>query len=120
MQRQIISSYIPFNTLEGVMGETQQTLQRQHHPSERDRLQEERASLPFRGDAEAHGPPLAWTLIWDGTYSNLYGYCIPDEMARWGYVFWDASRLDGTGAKNVLRRQWEDCWGGDDPRDDLL
>ncbi|KAB8214643.1 hypothetical protein BDV33DRAFT_195900 [Aspergillus novoparasiticus] len=65
-------------------------------------------------------PPLAWTLIWRGSYSNLYGYYVQDVIRRWGYVMWDATRLDRTGAKELLARQWQADWGDTDPRDDLL
>jgi hypothetical protein len=119
IQQHMISSYIPFNALEGVLGETQQALRRENHPSDRDRMQEERAPLPFRGDRESDAPPLAWTTIWDDTYSNLYGWYISDEMRRWGYVFWDAARIEGAGSKEFLKHQWGRCWE-DDPRDDLI
>lgn len=119
MQRYITTSYIPLNRTEGILGETYPILRRQHNQYDRDRLQEERSPLPFRGDEEEDGPPLAWTLIWGGTYSNLYGYYIPEGMSHWGYVFWDAVRLERTGAKHLLKRQWDDYWDGDDPRDDL-
>lgn len=62
-------------------------------------------------------PPLAWTLIWEGTYSSLVGYFINDKLRKWGYVMWDAARLEKTGAKEVLKRQWESDWLGQDPRD---
>ena len=87
-------------------------------------MQDERAPLPFQGDctegkAEAL-PPLAWTMIWGGTYSNLYGCFIPDAMRRWGYVYWDAETLTRNGGEKVLMQQWELEWEGDDPRDDFL
>ncbi|KAK1761660.1 hypothetical protein QBC33DRAFT_502392 [Phialemonium atrogriseum] len=119
MQQHITSSYIPFNALEGVLGETQQALRRRNHPSERDRMQEQRTPYPFRGDSEPDAPPLAWTIMWGNTYSNLYGWYIPEEMRRWGYVFWDAATLEGMGGRRVLNRQWEEYWDND-PRDDLL
>ncbi|GLA90105.1 hypothetical protein AtubIFM56815_005659 [Aspergillus tubingensis] len=82
-------------------------------PSERDKKEERREPLPFR----AH-PPLAWTLLWKGTYSNMLGSYIPDEFHRWGYVMWDAARLERTGAKEVLARGWDLMWGEDeDARD---
>ncbi|OIW27380.1 hypothetical protein CONLIGDRAFT_682435 [Coniochaeta ligniaria NRRL 30616] len=122
MQRHITSSYIPFNTLEGLLGETQQTIRRQEHPSERDRMQEERVPLPFRGDGEPNAPPLGWIMIWGGTYSNLYGWYTSDDMRQIGYVFWDAATLENVGGKNgkeVLKRLWEEFWD-EDPRDMLF
>ncbi|KFY34844.1 hypothetical protein V494_06423 [Pseudogymnoascus sp. VKM F-4513 (FW-928)] len=121
MQQPIVSSYIPFRTMEGVMSETHQHSQRSNHPSGRDQMQQERTPFPFRGDAdEPNAPPLAWTIIWHDTYSNLFGCHIPDEMRRWGYVFWDAATLENNGGKGVLHKQWEEPWDACDPRDDLI
>ncbi|WEW56835.1 hypothetical protein PRK78_002290 [Emydomyces testavorans] len=110
------------------LGDGAQTDRRREQPSSRDQKQLQRDPMPFEGDGDLGAneprPPLAWTLMWGGTYSNLYGYCVPDAIRRWGYVMWDAPRLDRTGAKEVLARQWEDEWGddewGEDPRDTLL
>lgn len=80
--------------------------------SERDLKQQARDPLPFAGDVEpdAHGPspPLAWTLMWKGTYSNMYGDSLgySDDIRRWGYVMWDAARLETEGGKDLLLRQW--------------
>ena len=62
--------------------------------------------LPFKGDSELH-PPLAWTWMYRGirTYGGLYPYLIPDAVRRWGYVMWDAARLECTDAKKVLMEQ---------------
>lgn len=121
MQKHITSSYIPFNTIEGTLGDTQQYSRRSNNPSERDRMQEERAAFPFRGDSdEPDAPPLAWTIMWYDTYSNLYGHYVPDEMRRWGYVFWDAATLEDNGGKRVLHKQWEEPYDACDPRDDLF
>ncbi|KAE8325413.1 hypothetical protein BDV39DRAFT_206952 [Aspergillus sergii] len=113
------------NFLEGeALGESAQFQRRQEHPSNRDLRQERRDPLPFQGDevTDTNGirPPLAWTLMWSGSYSNLYGYYVQDVIRRWGYVMWDATRLDRTGAKELLARQWQADWGDTDPRDDLL
>ncbi|KJK62633.1 hypothetical protein P875_00095165 [Aspergillus parasiticus SU-1] len=113
------------NFLEGeALGESAQSQRRQEHPSNRDLRQERRDPLPFQGDEvpDTNGvrPPLAWTLIWRGSYSNLYGYYVQDVIRRWGYIMWDATRLDRTGAKELLARQWEADWGDTDPRDNLL
>ncbi|KAK4119113.1 hypothetical protein N657DRAFT_650530 [Parathielavia appendiculata] len=66
--------------------------------SERDLKEQARDPLPFVGDLEpeAHGscPPLAWTFIWKGTYSNLYGEHLEGKIRRWGYIMWDAARLE--------------------------
>lgn len=117
MQQSIVSSYIPISDVEGVLGETQQTQRREQEPSLGDHMTEERVPMPFRGDG-LDAPPLAWTLIWGGTYSNLYGWYTSDEMRRWAYVFWDGARLRSHGGEELLARQWEDCWD-EDPREML-
>lgn len=103
------------------LGDEAQFQRRQERLSDRDLKQQRRDPLPFKGDGEPDtNPPLAWTLMWRGTYSNLYGYYVLDMIKRWGYVMWDAARLERTGAKEVLARQWEEDWGVSDPRDFLL
>lgn len=117
MQRSIVSSYIPLDISVGVLSDFQQKKRRQQTPSHRDKLTNERAPLPFQGDC-LYGPPVAWTTIWDETYSNLIGMYLPDTMRQWGYIFWDVDRMKAYGGLDVLRRQWEDYWD-EDPRDCL-
>ncbi|KAK3319372.1 hypothetical protein B0H66DRAFT_603913 [Apodospora peruviana] len=85
------------------LGETAQWEWRQEGMSDRDRKQLRRDPLPFNGDDD-----------------NLYGYYVQDVIRRWGYVMWDAWRLERTGAKELLMRQWEEDWGDSNPRDNLL
>ncbi|KAM0437874.1 hypothetical protein ACHAPT_002239 [Fusarium lateritium] len=117
MQEQIRSSYIPINASEGLFGDTHQQMRRVHNPTERDRMQDDRVPLVFARD-ELHGPPRAWTMIWGDTYSNLFGSNTSDDIRRWGYVFWDVATLERTGGDKLLRRQWDECWEGYDPRED--
>lgn len=46
--------------------------------SDRDLRQQRREPFPFRGDVEDDPdgmyPPLSWTLVWKGTYSNIFGH----------------------------------------------
>ncbi|KAI6084248.1 hypothetical protein F4821DRAFT_243305, partial [Hypoxylon rubiginosum] len=54
-------------------------------------------------------PPLAWTRICGG-YSTtgdvrLHGYRAMD-LRQWGWVMWDASRLEPFGGKDIIRRHW--------------
>ncbi|KAK4243616.1 hypothetical protein C7999DRAFT_18063 [Corynascus novoguineensis] len=106
------------------LGRVAQVRRRQERLSDRDRKQQRRDPLPFEGDSDEPGvngritsrPPQAWTWAWRETYSNLYGYYIPDDVRRWAYVMWDAARLERMGAKEILLRQWEAEWGNDDPR----
>ncbi|OJJ75258.1 hypothetical protein ASPBRDRAFT_193907 [Aspergillus brasiliensis CBS 101740] len=90
--------------------------------SERDKREKRRDPLPFRGDfvnnLDGEYPPLAWTLLWKGTYSNMFGEYMGDEIPKWGYVMWDAARIEHTGAKEVLARQWNSMWDeNEDARD---
>ena len=106
--------------LDGPMHQGVQWARREQQLSEKDLKQRRRDPLPFRGDTEpdASGslPPLAWTLMWKETYSNLFGYYVDNDMRRWGYVMWDAARLESMGVKEVLARQWDEDF---DPRDNL-
>jgi hypothetical protein len=103
------------------LGETAQSRRRQERQCDRDEKQLRRDPMPFRGDGEPdeHGPrpPLAWVLMWGETYSNLYGYYVPDNIRRWGYVMWDAARLEEMGAKDCLLQQWGETWETTDPND---
>ncbi|KAJ5679321.1 hypothetical protein N7462_007565 [Penicillium macrosclerotiorum] len=107
--------------VDDAFGTGSQSKRRSEQRWSRDVKEEQRDPLPFEGDqvtdANSSHPPLAWTLIWRGTYSNLYGAYVPDPMRRWGYIMWDQSRLEETGAKEVLARQWAAEWGSHDPRD---
>ena len=79
-------------------------------------MEKERNPFPFPGDGEPDAPPMAWTMIWSGTYSNSYGWCIPDALRRCGYIFWDAGTLEAAGGREVVEQQWETMWVRYDPR----
>jgi len=112
----IVSSNIPIDVEEGIMGDTYQEIRYRERPTEQDKLQEAQTPMPFQGDGNPDLPPLAWTSFWRETYSSLYGYHIPAEMRHWGYVFWDAPTLQSTGALELLEREKEDFI---DPRDNM-
>lgn len=118
MQRSIVSSYIPISGHEGLFGQSKQQRRRQEEPTIGDSLTEERAPCPFCGD-NLSAPPLAWTLIWGGTYSNLFGWYTGDELRQWAYVFWDGVRLRKYAGDEFLAKQWEQCWW-EDPRETLF
>lgn len=71
--------------------------------------------LRFEGDS-ADSPPLAWVLYWQGKASNLFGDYVPASFRRWGYVMWDAERLDGR-AKAYLTSQTPGGHTGRQPED---
>lgn len=102
--------------LEEAMGSAAQRHRRDIQLNDRDRAEERRQVMLFAGD-EAGAPPLAWTLLWGGRYSNLFGGYVPDELRRWGYIIWDARRIDVGGTKEYLKDLWASspalmhvCW----------
>ncbi|POS70542.1 hypothetical protein DHEL01_v211067 [Diaporthe helianthi] len=93
--------------LEEGTGFASQMRRRFIHPKlDGDGAEERRQAMPFAGD-EAGAPPLAWTLLWGGRYSSLFGESVPVELRRWGYVIWDARRLDVDRTKDYLKDLWE-------------
>ncbi|EEU38633.1 uncharacterized protein NECHADRAFT_82982 [Fusarium vanettenii 77-13-4] len=108
MERHMRKSHISLGMVAGIFGHLKQAKWRLSHPSERDRMRQEKTPFPFRGDGEPDAPPLGWTIIWGGVYCNLYGWHIPQEIRRWGFVFWDAIRMEETRAVEMLRVQWEE------------
>lgn len=82
--------------------------------SHHDSAQDWRQKMPFQGDS-LDSPPLAWVLFWQGEYSNLIGNCIPEALRRWGFVIWDAARLDSR-AEAHIKYEWYELYDGSDPR----
>ncbi|KAI9778197.1 MAG: hypothetical protein M1839_008314 [Geoglossum umbratile] len=100
---------------------TQCELRRRPLLSDREQKQSRREPLPFTGDGDSETdgpcPPLAWTVLWGGSYSNLFGEFVNHLTHRWGYVMWDAAQLEQTGTKELLVQQRRRGWTGLDPRD---
>jgi hypothetical protein len=90
--------------------------------SERDLMEGSRHPLPFKGDklnaypGESY-PPLEWTLLWEGTYNNVFGGFTGENLAHWGYVMWNSERLERTGVKDVLARHRKMEWYDENPRE---
>lgn len=104
--------------LDDITGNTDMHQRWERSYSERDAAQDEGRPMPFRGD-DLDSPPLAWVLIWGEAYSNLFGTFIPKPLRLWGYIMWDARRLEESGAKDVLMHEWYEMWQGGDYRDSL-
>ena len=68
--------------------------------------QQERGPTPFQGD-HPDLPPLAWTMIWQAICSNHRDWC-KGGLRYWGYVMWDAVRLERTRGKKRLIENWEE------------
>lgn len=102
MQEQITLRYgIALGIMLGLF--SPQSMWREQYPSDRDIKEKRRDPLPFQGD-NGELPPLAWTLIWQGIYSNRFGWAVEEKLDSrfWGYVMWDAMRLERTGAEDLL------------------
>ncbi|KAK0653991.1 hypothetical protein QBC41DRAFT_61008 [Cercophora samala] len=129
IQSQITIGTSFLETCGGAMNTEIHQAYRNRNPTERDQKESRREPMNFVGDECVwHGrdgdtdppPPLAWTMIWGGRYSNLYGSCIPECFSRLGYVFWDAERLIRSGGRDFLLRQWDEEMGDDyDPREEF-
>lgn len=77
-------------------------------PNARDAAEQRRDPMDFVGDAvPPDDPPLAWVLLWDGKYANIYGEYVPELLRRWGYVIWNESRWNEMRAKQLVVMQWE-------------
>lgn len=87
---------------------------REDWPRVEDQIQDAKQEMLFSHDS-IDLPPLAWTILFKNKYSNLFGRYVPDAIRRWGFVMWDAHRLD-SGAKEYLLAEWETLYGNTDPR----
>jgi len=105
---------------DGALDQMTQQERRRKQPSHRDQKELWRDPLPFEGNKELC-PTLAWTTLWRGTYSNRYGDYLDDAIRHWGYIMWDAVRLQDTGGKEILSQLWEErrSDGWSDPRDSM-
>ena len=63
--------------------------------------QQERGPTPFQGD-HPDLPPLAWTIIWHSICSDHRDWGGNGGLRYWGYVMWDAARLERTREKKRL------------------
>lgn len=104
------------NFFRTVLAEKTQSIRRDYYPSDQDLKEQRRDPLPFQGDDDDL-PPLTWTIIWQGTYSNLFGWYIRHPMRLWGYIMWDTARIESTGARELLIQQWRRYWKYHNPRD---
>ncbi|WYZ42464.1 hypothetical protein EsH8_VI_000163 [Colletotrichum jinshuiense] len=77
-------------------------------PSTRDITEQRRDLVDFAGDGiPPNTPPLAWVLLWNGRYANIYGDYVPELLRRCGYVIWDEQRWVDTQARDFIFKQWE-------------
>ncbi|KAJ2991310.1 hypothetical protein NUW58_g2558 [Xylaria curta] len=75
---------------------------------DRDLAERRQDRMRFLGDSmPLSGPPLAWVLLWDGKYVNIFGEFVPTSLKRWGYVMWDARRWADVQAKELISSQWD-------------
>lgn len=101
------SSFLSFHRRTvGTTYNTNTLVQTSDWPSKHDQLTIDKALLPFAGDdlagsmkvdeagEKTRKPPVAYTELCDGRYKNTYGADIDKGYRKWGFVFWDKSRLD--------------------------
>ncbi|KAK7708658.1 hypothetical protein SLS63_013464 [Diaporthe eres] len=86
-------AYYENGWIDDAVREDIQEARRERWYSHRDSAQDWRQKTPFDGD-RLDSPPAAWVQFWHGEYSNLAGDHIPEELRRWGFVMWDAGRLN--------------------------
>ncbi len=88
---------------------------RENWYSEADAAQDRRDKMTFSGTDSPDLPPLAWVTYWRGEESNLFGAYVPRNFRRWGYVLWDAPRLEASGGLKYMELEPRPC--GWDARD---
>jgi hypothetical protein len=97
-------------------GREWQLFRRVQRSSERDDKQVGREPLPFGGDSQPHEDGLARPSAWtQESYINFYREYSLAGPRQWGYAMWDASRLEGARAEELLRREWREKSGTTDP-----
>lgn len=101
--------------IDDAVSQDNQDTRREHWYSDHDQAQDSRQKISFEGDT-LDAPPLAWVHFWKGESSNLFGDWVPKTFQRWGYIMWDAPRLDESGAKEFL--DLEDPYRAWDPREE--
>ncbi|KAJ0106860.1 hypothetical protein J7T55_014936 [Diaporthe amygdali] len=116
MMRVAIVSGIGDAWIENAVQELVQMERREKWYSKRDSAQDFRQEMPFDGD-RLDSPTLAWVMYWRGEYSNLTGIYVPEALRRWGFVMWDAARLNSR-AEARIDYWWWARWGKFDPRED--
>ncbi|KAL2139007.1 hypothetical protein VTI28DRAFT_5912 [Corynascus sepedonium] len=108
MQRCLTRSHSSDDPIKGAIGSEPQRMRRDAWLNVRDEAEQRKDPLKFTGDTvPPDGPPLAWVLLWGGTYANLYGEYIPSKLKQWGHVMWDERRWVELGAKSLVSKQWE-------------
>lgn len=108
------------NWIDEAVGYIVQDERRERWYSQHDLAQDFRHKMPFNGD-RLDSPPLSWVLFWRGESSNLIGGdYISEELRRWGYVMWDATRLGSRAEARIDYWSFNLCGRGEDedPRGD--
>lgn len=106
-----------YNWIDDAVDDGPQATRREEWYSEEDAAQDRRDKTPFGTDTPDL-PPLAWVTFWRGEASNLFGRYVPRTFRRWGYVMWDAARLEASGAMEYMeleKRRWDHLG---DPREE--
>ncbi|KXX76542.1 hypothetical protein MMYC01_204890 [Madurella mycetomatis] len=108
MQRCLTHHYSLDAPMRRALGSVAQSDRRELSSNAQDEAERRRDAIEFTGDAvPPNGPPLAWVLLWNRTYANIYGEYVPSTVRQWGYVMWDARRWMELGAEGLVTKQWE-------------
>lgn len=95
-------------TMEDTLGFLGQFARREQSRNARDEAEQRRDPMNFAGDTvPPNAPPLAWVLLWNKTYANIYGEYVPRILRHCGYVMWDEHRWTELGAEGLVAMQWE-------------
>lgn len=70
--------------------------------SKGDAVQDWGDKTPFSGVDTADQRPLAWVTYWKGTAINFCGLYTLRSFRGWGFVMWDAPRLEASGARGCI------------------
>ncbi|KAF6804407.1 hypothetical protein CSOJ01_10198 [Colletotrichum sojae] len=90
------------------LGQIQRRDHSAKYPNHKDEAEQRRDPMEFTGDTvPPDAPPMAWVLLWDGKYANVYDDFVPAGLKECGYVMWDARRLDEAGLEEAIFKQWE-------------
>jgi hypothetical protein len=104
-----------FDWIDEAVRGTYQDDRRQRWYSEHAAAQDRREKTPFDKDT-LNLPPLAWVTFWKGEASNYFGSYVPNTFRRWGFVMWDATRLEASGVLEYM--ELEAGWIAGDPREE--
>jgi hypothetical protein len=101
IERGQMASYTYDDWITEVVSDNRQARRLEEWYSEEDAAQDRGDKMTFVTDTPGL-PPLTWVTYWQEEASNLFGSYVPRIWRRWGYIMWDAARLEASGAMKYL------------------